>query len=240
MADALVLDFHGPIAFVFSIDGVSAYLPYCDEHTCNLLTDSDDVSPMENKIYTLVGPRASTPPVQKKGANLIVVKWGDTSGNIPKKDDCYCIFKLPLPDFIFGLRPEYVKIVKPDGGGWSGLCARGVRFYYKECKTPPQIDSLKFDATSQVPLGSDKYRIEIRYHDTNNEVDEENPHEDAELCSENMRKLFPPLDKWTVDFDDPNQEKTPRPKIHGIATSPGPHGVDCGANGLVFNDGGIA
>jgi hypothetical protein len=239
MADALIVDFHGPIAFRFATDWAWAYVPYCDDHTGNLLTDTEDVPLRTNATYVLAGPTPGQ-KTQIGGPPAVLVDWKETNGNIPQNKDCYCIFQLPRPDYIYGLRPEWVSITKVNGVVMEGKYARGLRFYYSNSKNPT-MTYLAFHAACLPPAADVKYRIEINYRDTNNEVDPEDPYEDAGLCSKSMRKLFPPLDKWTVSFDPPKPAaaKLLRPKVHGIMTTPGPGGSDCGANGFVFNQGGL-
>jgi hypothetical protein len=242
MPSSLVVDFYGPIAFRFCKKVAIAYIPPCDYHYCNVLTDSDDVSPDidKAKTFTISGPTSTSGKTEVgPGRPLISLDWG-LCGIPPKPSDCYCIFELPLPDFIHGLRAEYVKIVAKGRPTLEGKYARGVRFYYSDSQkptvTPAEPTKLgTIDPTNYHPNKSSglEYRIEIRYHDIN--PIEPRQHADADLCSASMRKLFPPLDTWTVDFNDPNERKAPVAIEYA-----GPHGVDCTANGLVFDDGGLS
>ena len=249
MASSLVVDFNGPIAFLFSTNQVQAFIPICDAHNCNVLTDSDDVSPDQNNTFTLTGPTGVVQTQPGMGAQILTLNSNILTGPLPKQGDCYCIFQLPLPDNIFGLLAQCVGITTDNGQNLTNNYARGVRFYYSACPNVPTITPANplelgsLDPTSvQPPSGSGlNYRIEIRYHDTNQQ--ENYPHEDADKCSYNIRKLFPPLDKWKVDFNTPCPSKDSRQLARVLpasATIPGPHGVDCEANGFVFNAGGIA
>jgi len=65
-------------------------------------------------------------------------QWGH--GPNPRKR--YSVFKLPAPDVVYGLRAEYVKIEIPNEENLEGRYARGVRFYYRDCKTAPSIAPL--------------------------------------------------------------------------------------------------
>ena len=248
MPSALVIDFHGPIAFRFSNDDggwVWAYIPMCDYHTCNVLTDTNDFASEVHRTFELQGPTGVSKTKTKDaggkviGAELIQEKWTEVSGPAPGPKDCYCIFKLRLPDYLVGLRQEWVEIKKPGGGGWKDYFARGHRFYYSKCDSEPTITSVEpmkptklkdlHAACFHPSAGSDaKYRIEVRYHDIN--PLQPRPHRDADLCSASMRSLFPPFDKWKVKFKDPDEE---------VIAAVGPGGSDCGAHGLVLDDGGI-
>jgi hypothetical protein len=240
MASTLVIDFHGPIAFRFCKNVAWAYVPQCDYHTGNILTDTDDVSPKDNETYEVIGPKAAKGKTQSgTGARLISVDWKKVKrGKPPEAKDCYWIFKLSLPDRIFGLNAEYVKITGSGIKLPADKYARGLRFCYDECDSKPKIRCVSSSKDIEIEpryfqqSKDPQYRIEIRYHDIN--PIEPRPHADADLCSASMRKLFPPLDKWTVDFD-PSGRKA-RPSIEHVG---GGHGVDCGANALVFGDGGI-
>jgi hypothetical protein len=228
---SLEVNFHGPIAFRFCKDVAWAYLPKCDEHYCNILTDSNDVSPARLEVFELKGPKAG-PTKRGQGFKMVELDWNFGAG--PEAKKCYCIFKLPSPSLIFGLRAEYVKIDVPGEQGWEGVYARGLRFWYSECDVAPTINPAadlhnpnKFDASS---FGhSSLYQMEIRYRDAKHEPASAH-HKDAEHCSLRMRKLFPPCDKWKVSFEPP-KKSGPQPRIGG------PHPVDCGANPLVFSDG---
>lgn len=260
MKGSLVVDFHGPIAFRFCKEWVWAYLPPCDDHACNVLTDSNDLSPDEQVAYALQGPSAGKAQlVSSKSEPIIQMDWGETDGNIPKPSDCYCTFQLPRPDFIFGLRAEWVELTKPDGSvPWSGNYARGVRLCYLQSDiptfTPLLPDGGKFDA-SYINPGDVQYRIEVRFRDLNKS--ELFPYEDALMCSWAMRKLFPPLDQWEASFQKmvtykiyPTAEAVQtkdEPKTKALAIDPfavaqisGHHPVDCGANAIVFDDGGLS
>jgi len=249
MASSLILDFNGPAVFYFSADQVQGFIPICDGHTCNVLTDSNDVSPDQDNTFTLSGPtgaRQTQPPMGKK---ILILDPKILTGPLPGQQKCYCIFQLPLPDNILGLRAQCVGITTDKGQDLTDNYARGVRFYYSACPNvptitpanPPELSNI--DPTSVQPsLGpGPNYKIEIRYHDTNQQ--EPSPHADAKKCSKNMRDLFPPLDRWTVDFSTPCPQKVSR-RLAGArparATLVGPGGVDCLANGFVFNAGGIA
>lgn len=247
METSLVVDFHGPIAYRFGANCVWAYLPLCRSHRLNVLTDTDDIGPDRHNVFKLTGPKAGK--TQTGGANLILLDWKkDTEGKEPPVERCYCIFELPLPDFIFGLRAEWVAIKKHTGGGWSDYYARGLRFWYNDCPHKPAIEPHKPDqlahlnaTCAQPDNGSGvRYRMEIRYYDINPVYDPDLPHADALECSQTMCNLLPPLDKWTVDFEHPNKPKPPTSVLElgllQLGTIPP---VDCGANGFVFNDGGL-
>jgi hypothetical protein len=241
MGSSLVVDFHGPIAFRIGCEFAWVYVPKCDYHTCNILTDTNDDSP-DSATYSVSWPgqwlngNKTRQPVS--GAAVISVPWNSSWS--PQEADCYCIFQFPTPDYLFGLSAEQVKVDSVDGDGYNyhedGAFARGLRFYYEHVGVPritpePKIrrPECAFDATYfQHDLADPQYRIEIRYYRYKPEADGEN---DAESCSQQMRNLFPPLDKWTVSFPDPTR---------GLVDSPGPKGVDCGANGMVLSDDKIA
>lgn len=248
MLSALVVDFHGPIAFRFSDkDGGWAwvYIPICDYHTCNVLSDTNDFAAELHRTFTLTGPtKASKTKIPRDadgkliGADLVQDDWAAVNRcQPPSEHECYCIFKFPLPDYIVGLRKEPATIEKIPGHPDKRDYARGHRFCYLECNSDPKITSSKqpsklenLDARCFQPQpNSDvKYRIEIRYHDIN--PLQPRPYRDADLCSASLRRLFPPFDIWKVIFDDPEE----------IVDVVGPQGSDCGAPGLVLNDGGIA
>lgn len=250
----LTLDLNGPIAFLFNkgSGNVQAFLPPCLQHTCNILTDNNDISPALKTTFTLNGPvGVSQTQVLKNagmvvGANLLIVSSSILSAPPPNEQNCYCIFELPIPDSIIGLRTEPANIKLPSGRDLSNNYFRGLRFFYSDCAVGPTItpfnpDGLKdLDARSFEPDGSFNYRIEIRLHDTNpNDPDGG----DAKMCSETLRGLFPPLDQWTVDFHNNQQPKTLRPFIQAIGNlraNDGPRGVDCGANGVIFDEGTIS
>jgi hypothetical protein len=259
MTGSLVVDFHGPIAFRFSKDWVWAYLPPCEDHTCNVLTDSNDLSPDDHVPYALQGPlKGKAQLVSSKVDPVIQMDWRETNGNVPNAHDCYCTFQLPLPDFIFGLRAEWVELSKPDGSvPWSGSYARGLRLYYSQSDiptfTPLLPDGGNFDPSYLTP-GDVQYRIEVRFRDMNKA--ELFPYEDALMCSAAMRSLFPPLDQWEASFQKTVKYKIhPRtavvqnqnePKNQGLTPDPfaisnvvGHRPVDCGANVIVFDDGGL-
>jgi len=250
MASALIVDFHGPIAFRFTNkDGLWAwaYVPICDYHTCNVLTNSKDVSPELHRVFELQGPlptetgKTQIPKDgsgQMIGAELIQEDWKVVRRTppMPTEQECYCIFKLPLPDYIVGLRKEPVTIEKTPGSPEKRDYARGHRFCYSKCNVPKIVPSKKPSNLEKLDpkdfetvYGSDvKYQIEIRYHDIN--PLQPRPHRDADLCSASMRNLFPPfINNWKVTFDNPED-------VFDVA---GPHGSDCLAHGLVLNDGGI-
>jgi hypothetical protein len=259
MGSPLTVDFYGPIAFRFCGDSAWAYLPRCKDHKCNVLTDQNDLSPTERHTYILHGPKFGITPLDATGGqDIIKMDWKDTNGNIPTDHHCYCIFQLPPPTLIFGLRAEWVEITKPDGSvPWGGKYARGLRFYYSDCEyptiTPPLSKREKLDA-SYFNSSNVQYRIEVRFHDMNKT--EFPAYADAGMCSATMRKLFPPLDKWTVRFTK-SAEITIRAEAEiEVETVAGPfgkaariegaidnivshHPVDCGANILAFNDGGL-
>lgn len=265
MDTSFVVDFYGPVAFRFSGLCAWAYLPLCCFHACNVLTDHDDKSPDRHHTYLVRGPKGGSTQVGKKGPYVVQLDWSkDTCGNEPTDGDCYCVFQLPLPDSIYGLRGEYASIKDLNGQEWGGdNCARGLRFCYGACDTLPTIipavpiqpkpdgsnDLSNLDATSIGPGSDVQYHIEIRFHDLNPVFDPDNIHADANMCSATMRQLFPPLDQWAVSFDKPPYsgnllKPLARPSIHLIPPyayvgTPG-HPVDCGANVLVFNDGGLA
>ncbi len=231
---SLEVNFHGPIAFRLCKKEAWAYLPMCRNHACNILTDCNDISPKMHLVLDLKGPTAA-PTKIGNGLEMVGLDW--QWGNGPKAKECYCIFKLPSPDLVFGLRAEYVKIDVPGGGkSWPGKpYARGLRFYYDECKVAPKITPLngaaagdfrKFDAKY---FGhSDLYQVEIRFHDTKYQPTVDHHHRDAMMCSRKMRELFPPCDKWKVNFEPPKN------LIDRIG---GKYPVDCGANAMVLTDG---
>ncbi|HXM10355.1 MAG TPA: hypothetical protein VN946_10440 [Terriglobales bacterium] len=265
MGNPLVVDFHGPIGFRFCTDKVIAYLPHCKGHDCNILTDVRDIGVHQKKHYVLNGPTSNNPPLQKiEGVNVITAIWGkDTNGKEPHLGRCYCTFELPIPEQIFGLRAESTEIT--DQGGtvrfpW-GNYARGLRFYYSDSDnptiTPPPSKKEPLEAKYFSPDGSTQYRIEVRLHDLNQGQDYD--HADAIMCSRTMRKLFPPLDNWVVNFDK-NTQVTIRPAIEyeeemiaiprgtktdtdnpwAVASVVEQHAVDCSANPFVLDDGGFA
>ncbi len=229
---ALEVDFHGPIVFRLCKKEAWAYLPVCANHYCNILTDCNDISPKMHKIFELKGPTAAP---TKHGGELSIVERTWTWGNGPKLRKCYCIFKLPSPDLIFGLRAEYVKIEIPGETTLKGAYARGLRFRYNECNVTPTIDPPDGAAAGDLHSfkarhfgDDDLYQLEIRYHDTKFQPRVDHHHRDAMNCSRSMRKLFPPCDKWKVNFEPPKNQTD----VLG-----GKHPVDCGANLLVFADG---
>jgi hypothetical protein len=259
MGSSLVVDFHGPIAFRVCKDVAWAYLPRCKDHDCNILTDSNDISPSEKQTYSINGPSTGS---QKTVDGAPVISWPwDTKWEPSLPGKCYCIFRLPHPDNIFGLNAELVEITRPDGGGWHNKkYARGLRFYYGECKHAPQIapapSTDRLDATYFQANAKDvQYRIEIRFHDRNKT--EYPPYADASMCSATMRGLFPPLNKWIVRFRHTTEitilpeaeteivtgsySKTVEVKFPGgvIEHIVDKHAVDCGANTLLFDDGGL-
>jgi hypothetical protein len=265
MGNPLVVDFHGPIGFRFCKDVVLVYLPHCKGHDCNILTDSADIGVLERKTYELNGPKRSKKLLKKpRGMNVITAIWGkDTNGTAPSLGRCYCIFKLPPPEQIVGLRAESTEIMDQNGKvrfPWKEY-ARGLRFYYSQSDnptiTPPPSNRHTLDATYFTPDGNTQYRIEIRLHDLNQGQD--HGHADAIACSKKMRELFPPLNKWVVDFEK-NTHFTVRPadeheeemvaRSSAKKTEPDyqmrvtsvvdHHAVDCSANPFVFNDGGFA
>lgn len=230
---SLEVNFHGPIVFRLCKEVAWAYLAKCADHACNILTDANDISPKRRRIFELVGPTKGT---TKTGGGFPTVqdawKWG--GGPAPEK--CYCIFKLPSPDFIFGLRGEYLKIDIPNKPTMVDNFARGLRFLYNECNTKPTI--LPPDGAAAGDLScldascyghNDFYQLEIRYHDTKHQPTIDHHHRDAMACSRSMRKMFPPCDKWKMDFE--------RPKGYMNILIGGKHPVDCGANLLVLKDG---
>lgn len=257
MGTSLVVDFYGPIAFRFSVDSVLAYFPPWFLHVCNILTDDDDKSPDLGNIYVLKGPAPGDTTCGDRGAKIIELVWGeDTNGDAPELDQCYCIFQLPPPDKIYGLRGEYASMKDLNGQERGGCnCARGLRFFYSACPVPPQITPTNpvtpnpygsnnlydLDATS-VSAGPGHYRYEIRFRDLNAVIEPGNIHADADICSATMRKLFPPLDQWTVSFQDPNEPNCAKPLFSRLFSfDPGDgHPVDCGANPLALNDGGLS
>jgi hypothetical protein len=232
---SLEINFHGPIVFRLCKDVAWAYLPKCEDHYCNILTDTNDISPKRRRIFEVLGPKSAPTKSGGEGSPMVERKWNWGEG--PRPEKCYCIFKLPSPDRIFGLRGEYVKIDIPGEQGLEGNYARGLRFYYSECSVAPTIipqdgaaagDLHKFCA--KYWGHSDLYQTEIRYHDTKRQPTIDHHHRDAMKCSRSMRKLFPPCDKWKVNFEPPKKE--------GLAILiGGKHPVDCGANLLVFSDG---
>ena len=225
----LEIDFHGPIAFRFGVDRVWAYVPYCDQHYCNITTDMNDlgIDPAKDpKTYTITGP---TPAKTTLGSGhpVVSLKWAWGSG--PQEKDCFCIFVLPSPNVIFGLQGEYAKIVTDSETMVNDHFARGLRFSYDNCDNL-KINDAGLDAThfGNAGLGS----VGISYHDTNFAFDKNHPHKDADECSLSMRKLFPPCDQWQVSFDPPDADSPEY--IENIGGRP-PR--DCGANPLVFLDG---
>jgi hypothetical protein len=247
---SLEINFHGPIVFRFCKDVAWAYLPICDEHFCNILTDTNDLSAKRHKIIEIKGPTsAATPPHPVGGAPLVTpLVWNKKWKEEPNPRKCYCTFKLPLPDLIFGLRPEQVKI-SGDEVNVNGEFARGLRFVYNECLAAPTIGPASPSAVVGAPSSifdpacfnnGNLYQMEIRYHDSrHNRANSRHHHQDAEKCSLAMRKLLPPCDKWKVSFDPPKVSKKLKNKIKDnpwLLVISGKHPVDCGANPLVFFD----
>jgi hypothetical protein len=231
---SLEVDFHGPFAFHFCQTEVWVFLPMCANHKCNVLTDSNDVSPKMHQVLSLVGPVAvDTNPGD--GHQFVWRPWEQDWKNGPGKRKCYCIFRLPSPNSVHGLRAEYLKIDIPNETFPDGFYARGLRFCYKQCdpklKIMPQDGAasgsfVDLDATTC----GDKNRlhIEIRFHDTKYHRKIDHHHRDAMSCSKSMRKHFPPCDEWTVKFEP---SRKIRLRQHG-----GTHPVDCGANLIAFID----
>jgi hypothetical protein len=225
------IDFHGPIAFRLCHQEAWAYLPICADHSCNILTDSDDISPNMHINFELLGP---TPGSTKSGDGLQLVKrkWNGEDG--PTIDKCYCIFKLPAPDLVFGLRSEYVKIEIPGEPCLEGNYARGLRFFYAQCKAAPTILPSGGAAAGDLSEMNSKhfgrndfYQIEISYQERRRRPTIDDHHRDAMKCSRSMRELFPECANWKVSFE---QSKL-------IDNTGGHHPVDCGANIIVFTDG---
>lgn len=235
MKMSLEVNFYGPIAFRMCKNEAWAYLPKCRDHNCNILTDKNDISPERRKILELVGP---TPASTQNGGGAPLVRRNWDKKWSPKPESCYCIFKLPSPDRVFGLRGEYVKIDIPGERSLEDLYARGIRFCYTDCPTGPAITPVDGAAAGDLHLfdaaycGHDSlYQVEIRYHDTRHQAAIDHHHSDAMACSRSMRKLFPPCDKWKMNFEPPKKGGGMHILIGGK------HPVDCGANSIVFTDG---
>lgn len=253
MTSSLVVDLHGPIAFLFSKQWAWAYIPNCNYHRCNVLTDTDDKSPARNNTFLLSGPTGAGTAQLKNPNKVILVPWNVVKIPAPDAKQCYCIFQMPLPDFIYGLRSDYVDLIAPDQE-WKGLYARGLRFYYNACPIQPTIaptpsvspdptdpnDLTTLDPTCLRPDSNADvaYRIEVRYRSVNPVEDDYNPHADAYMCSASMRVLFCPLDNWKVNFERQSTASTKDP-LEYFKAGGGPRPVDCGANQLVFSDGGL-
>jgi hypothetical protein len=235
MSKSLEVNFYGPIAFRMCKNEAWAFLPKCRDHYCNILTDQNDISPKRRRIFEVVGPKSGLTQLGS-GALIVQRNWDKKWG--PKPLDCYCIFKLPSPDKVFGLRGEYVKIDIPKETSLEGIYARGIRFWYADCPVAPAImpadgaaagDLHYFDASY---CGHDDlYQVEIRYHDARHQPSIDHHHRDAMACSRSMRKLFPPCEKWKVNFEPPKKSHDMHILIGGK------HPIDCGANSIVFNDG---
>jgi hypothetical protein len=242
----LEVNFHGPIAFRLCKHVAWAYLPLCENHRCNILTDVNDLSPYKFQVYAIKGPTEGETQVAKEPA---VVKWKWAWGDGPKPGECYCIFRLPSPDVICGLRAEWAEISTSDGPIFEGAeYARGIRFHYKHCDKEPMISSVGgksksdfTDFTAKYYGHGDNYQVEIRFHDIKYQSTLDHHHRDAMKCSRKMRRLFPPLDKWKVNFEKPkHQPSDPHPVDRsggGTVQHGGPHPVDCGANVIVLTDG---
>lgn len=230
----LEVNFHGPIAFRFCKNEVFAYLPKCTDHRCNILTDVNDMSVKDCTTVELRGPVRGTTHLAK-GDQVVTRNW--TSGNGPKDKHCRAIFRLPSPDEVYGLGAEYVKIEIPNEKTIVGDFARGIRFFYRSCATRPRLvfsekpvsaGSPVFNASHYGPIAS--YQFEVRYHDVKFLRKYDDHQRDALSCSQSMRRLFPPCNKWKVSFQKP-------PGHQKILNTSGMHPVDCLANIIAFMDG---
>jgi len=56
----------------------------------------------------------------------------------------------------------------------------------------------------------------IRYHDTRPRRTVDHHHRDAMMCSLAMRRLFPPCDEWTVNYEPPKKPKSSEGAKGGI------------------------
>ncbi len=271
----LVLDLVGPFVVHSCLNMVKIHAPQCTAHHANILTDSNDVSllgispPPSNVnnggfVYTLTGPTAGQNYLYPD--NLLVV---DKPIESPKGKNCHLILEAPIPEKMVCLVPEQIWIQRNGAGHWlhnapqsdivNGPYARGLRFIYSDCPTPPKItlggtpksfpsgsqsvtaldrcrgelDCLHFEALGFDPK---QYHATLRFADFNTTNDDS--HQDAYNCFQSMRALIEDSCTWRVDFDDLFNDSNK--KSIGKKSNPltllqhgGAHPVDCAAAILV-------
>jgi hypothetical protein len=180
------------------------------------------------------------------------------------KSQCHLTFRVPCPDRIVPLHNEEVFIHRngseywvsnPDSDPYTSYgsnCAhgadvvnspraRGLRFLYLDCQTPPKLHAIcgkepeRLRHISAETLGYPgspaPYTMTLRFSSNSSDPDEH--HEDAYNCFQTMRLLMgDEFYKWRTDFDD--MHAASRTKWH--IESKGSNPRDCGASALMLQD----
>jgi len=253
----LEITFQGPFAFNFLDKTVRVYVPQCNGHEAYAQTDQEQIllghatSGQPNMGYEYVMPSFRPDVVRTDCYNftrMIAIDRGRCSNpNGPGLKDTYCQFEVPRPDLIVGLAPDpltYTPNDVPSAPAVCGCFATAVRFYYRAFDPnhgvrlvqtqPTQPDYPKgrtiIDTSNypELPAAQENIAISIRY---NPQHPSDVPHEDAAEGFTQMRKIFPPLDRWDVSFDSCKANCQPKPKGHFV---PFHHTGDCGAAQIVL------
>jgi hypothetical protein len=275
----LEITFHGPFVFRFGLEYAYAYAPKCDEHYLNILTDTEDVElPMNNnnpiRTFTFSGPNPTPPvltttptptlkpsviPQQGNPCSIVHYDWQREVWPDSEKEWQH-VLRFPLPDYYFGLIPEYMWIYGyPNPKNVTeGPYARALRFRYNDSPKSPNFDQFTtypINAThlscpTSIPACSRDpfYSIEIRYgHYASVAKKKAEYYLDAQSCFESMREKLPPCDTWKAFFGrDPSRpyptfpvgtSGTPAGSYLSTFSGGGPNGPhDCGASVMVMND----
>jgi hypothetical protein len=255
----LVVDFTGPFVVCFNKTSVRIHAPMCASHYANVLTDSNDFALFgatappaaraknpKGFVYQLTGPRGNRGRCNRLNPNSLLLLSGEVDSILPAR--CHFVLQVPRPNTMVPLTPEQIWIHKNGSAMWvnankgdivDGARARALRFIYTECQAKPAIQVVEHPDGQPAPdlsglnaeaLGMDPahYHLNVRFA-SNTTADDEH-HEDAYNCFQDMRMLIPGTANWRVDFSEATNGNF-SPMHHG-----GSHPVDCGAAVLVAPD----
>ena len=226
----LEVTLEGPFALGFPKDTTTnkiiVYAPICDGHEAYVETDQDRIQ--LNRDATVMQGDCPTPIVSgakyelhKPGPDpnqtycynldsMIHVNWNRCQ-YAPPSDKCYFQLELPRPDFILGLAPAVVSYTENDlNPAPETTCAQratATRLFYTGLDSAKNVMLLRtnpkpttiFDASHYPDLPSVQRNIPIRfrYAPANPRCQEG---QDASVGAIGMLALFPPLDKWSMNF----------------------------------------
>ncbi len=196
----LTVTFQGAFGFLFSDGGVSVHSPVCNGHSGYLETNFG-LTALAQGAYEVKIPglkKAVARTVCHNPSDILTVDSSKCSG---PGTACYWQIKLPRPDEVVGMYKDPAEVLDGTGKPAAGAPAdpaTALRFYYEDFDPAVGVNltgaTVAAVSDSHPPACEREFAITFHYQGP----PPDGTDDDARNCFQQMMRLFPPFDTWTM------------------------------------------